>query len=45
MLYQSRENAEFSDNKDKLAYKENGIGTSSFFATKNIKYLEEYKSY
>ena len=26
-------------------YKENGIGTSSFFVTKNIKYLEEYKSY
>lgn len=26
-------------------YKENGIGTSSFFATKNIKYLEEYKNY
>ena len=24
-------------------YKENGIGTSSFFVTKNIKYLEEYK--
>ena len=26
-------------------YKENGIGTSRLFATKNIKYLEEYKSY
>ena len=42
MLYQSRENAEFSDNKDKLALQR---GTSRFFATKNIKYLEEYKSY
>lgn len=45
MLYQSRENAEFSDNKDKLALQRERHRTSSFLQTKNIKYLEEYKSY
>lgn len=45
MLYQSRENAEFSDNKDKLALQREQYRNKWVFATKNIKYLEEHKSY